>query len=89
LFLNLHLRKWPIFPIRPLILWGLGGLFFEGFCNSPDHLVEVAEDAADLAELALLEQHGGVRLRKLAAQGVELFDAHTDPAIPFVLRNFD
>jgi hypothetical protein len=27
---------------------GLGGLFSEAFCNGPDHLVKVVEDAADL-----------------------------------------
>jgi hypothetical protein len=53
----------------------LGGLFSEAFCNGPDHLVKVVEDAADLAELPLLEQHSGVRLRKLATKSVELLDA--------------
>src|SRR5246127_1450857 len=65
----------PDREIRPLILWGLGGAIFEAFCNAPDHLVEVVEGAADLPELALLEEHGGVRLGQLTAKGIELLDA--------------
>ena len=37
--------------------------------------MEVGEDAADLAELALLQEHGGARLGQLSAQGIELLDA--------------
>ena len=37
--------------------------------------MSVVHDAAEFAELALLEQHGGVRLRKLATKGIELFGA--------------
>ena len=47
----------------------LEGSFFEAFCNGSDHPVQVVEDAADLPELALLEEHGGVRLGELTAQG--------------------
>jgi len=36
--------------------------------------MEVVEDAADLPELALLEEHGGVRLGQLTAKSVELLD---------------
>ena len=67
----------PEGEIRPLILWGLGGAIFEAFCNAPDHLVEVVENATDLPELALLEEQSGLWLRKLTAKGVELFDALT------------
>ena len=37
--------------------------------------MEVVEGAADLPELALLEEHGGVRLGQLTAKGIELLDA--------------
>jgi hypothetical protein len=40
-----------------LILWGLGGAIFEAFCNAPDHLMEVVEDAA-----ALPTASGGERI---------------------------
>ena len=46
--------------IRPLILWGLGGLFFEGFCNSADVLVGIIQNAADFPELALRKRSTGV-----------------------------
>lgn len=37
--------------------------------------MDVVHDAAEFLELALLEHHSGVRLRKLAAKSIELFGA--------------
>jgi hypothetical protein len=55
-FLSHTLRNGRSEESRPWILWDLRGWFFEGFCNSPDHVVDVVYDASEFAELALLER---------------------------------
>jgi hypothetical protein len=43
----------PDRAFRPLILWGLLGGFYEGFCNSGYLLVGVVEDGGHLLKLSL------------------------------------
>jgi len=48
-----------------LILWGLGGLFFEGFCNSADAVVGVVEDLAGFDREPALDEEIVVDLAQL------------------------
>lgn len=51
--------------IRPLILWGLGGLFCEAFCNTVDQLVGVVEHPLGVDREAALEEQVVVDLTQL------------------------
>ena len=55
-FCKPHLSERPDRGIRPLILWGLRGLFFQGFCNSADAVVGVVEDLAGFDREPALEE---------------------------------
>ena len=54
-----------IVEIRPLILWGLGRLLFEGFCNTVDEAVGVVDDPLGVDREPALDEEVIVDLAQL------------------------
>ena|ERR1035441_5025726 len=68
-FITHRLRNSRIEVIRPLIPWGLGGRFFEAFCNGRDLLAEHAVDGGAGYQVGLRQLAQGVALLAVSKDG--------------------
>src|ERR1035437_6599673 len=65
-----------------MILWGLGGGFFEAFCNNRDVLVEHAVDGGAADKIAFRQLAQAVALLAVAEDGGPIEDQSFAPDVP-------
>jgi len=68
--------------IRPLILWGLGGWFFEPFCNSGDLLAEDSMDGRSADQVGLRQLSQALAVLPAAADGGPIEDQRFPSDVP-------